>query len=250
MSMIEIEKILAEKESKSAEDATFCKAFRYTLKQMLVTNAFASARLKEIAAMLKEESRQKGMTLIEIILVSALMMIMMGSIFAVVTGGVSMAHFNSSVAHLQSQTVRSFTLLSEVLGKCGWNNDGVTVFPEINTAGDEMQFRIPEDLDGNGYPFDQATGDVEWGEEVYTLRLDPDTRILSIYDSSDTIVRVLGTSISSVELLTIVEDDTLDPNEVKVSIQATGATPEGDVTRICAGSIFMKNSSENWEIPE
>lgn len=50
-----IEKTLISREINSVEDARFCRAFRYALKEMLVNNAFAKFRLKDIEALLRGE---------------------------------------------------------------------------------------------------------------------------------------------------------------------------------------------------
>ena len=186
--------------------------------------------------------RQRGMTIIEVIIATAMAIVMMVSVLTIASETIALARFGDDVAQLQTETNRSFNRLAEILRKCGWNSDGVTAFPDINLAGDELRFRIPEDLDGNGYPFDQASGDVEWSAEVFVARLDNASRTLAVYDRTNTMVWTLGSNISAVQFSTIIEDGTLDPNEVRVSITALRSTPKGDLTHLSTGSIFMRNS--------
>ena len=188
------------------------------------------------------QDRMRGMTLIEVIIATAVGIVLMASVLTVASETIALARFGDDVAQLQAETNRSFNRLAEVLRKCGWNSNGVTTFPDVNPAGDELRFRIPEDVDGNGFAFDQLSGDVEWSADVYTVRLDSGTRTLAVYDNTDTIVWTLGVNISEVLFATIAQDGALGPDEVEVSITALRPTPKGDLTHLSTGSIFMRNS--------
>ena len=117
-----------------------------------------------------------------------------------------------------------------------------TAVSKISVDRTELRFRQLADLDGNGYAFDETTGELEWGAMIYTLRIDPDGQLLAIFDAADERVLVLGRYIDSVEFETHLQDPTLHRQEVRVTIQTEKLSPDGDpLTYIAAGSIHLRN---------
>lgn len=135
---------------------------------------------------------------------------------------------------------RAFARVSEILRKAGWNSNGINTYPLVSVDRSEIQFRVLEDLDGNGYPFEQATGDLEWGALVYTVKRDPEGT-LAVYLGGNP-VWTLGRHIDEVEFVTFQEDNTVFLQEVRVRIKAARTTPEGyEVSHTVSSSVHMRN---------
>lgn len=143
---------------------------------------------------------------------------------------------------VQLEATRGFRRLSQELRRSGWNNDGVEDFPAVSAAGDELRFRLLTDLDGNGEPYDDATGDLEWSTNVYSVRLDSKTRTMGVYDAMDAQLMVLARQVDQIAFATYLEDPTLQLRELRVTITTAMTAPGGEViTYSTDGSVLMRN---------
>ena len=183
----------------------------------------------------------RGHTLPEVLIAAAIIFLLVAVGLSIASESMKMAAFAEADFRVQHEANRSFRRLTEVLRETGWNSEGSTTFPEISVDRTELRFRQLADLDGNGYAFDETTGELEWGAMIYTLRIDPDEKLLAIFDATDERVLVLGRYIDSVEFRTHLQDPTLHRQEVRVTIRTEKLSPDGDpLTFISAGSIHLR----------
>jgi hypothetical protein len=183
---------------------------------------------------------QQGHTLIEVTISAALILSLIAVAMVVATESMSMAAFQEADYRVQHESNRAFRRLAEVIRKSGWNTDAGVTYPLVGAGGTELSFRLVRDLDGNGYPFDAATGELEWGAMVHTVRLD--NQMLVVMDTNDEILMVLGRDIQAVSFATFLQDNSLHLNEVQVVIQAQRSSPQGDPIEFTArGSIHLRN---------
>lgn len=185
--------------------------------------------------------RNRGFTIIEMVVATTILAVLLVTVLSIATEVLTYGSYSEADFISQNQARRAFQRTSEILRKSGWSTVDATDYPTINDAEDELRFRILIDTDGNGYAFDAATGDLEWSERVFTIRRNPDTRMLQVFDA-DTPVWTLGSSIESVRFESFVEDGNLNLRELRVAIMSTRDTSDGTTIATTAkGSIFMRN---------
>jgi hypothetical protein len=111
----------------------------------------------------------------------------------------------------------------------------------VVAGGAGIEFRVLSDLDGNGYAFDAATGNLEWSPVVYTAGLDGNGNF-GIFDPTGVQVYALGRFIQSLTFETIAEDPMVHFREIRVSFEARGPAISGyDMNFPFTGSIHMRN---------
>ncbi|MGH9360370.1 MAG: hypothetical protein ACRD2T_00525, partial [Thermoanaerobaculia bacterium] len=141
---------------------------------------------------------------------------------------------------VQGETHQALARMTEILRKSGWNQAGGVSYPRVLAGGKELEFRVLRDLDGNGFPFDAATGELEWGAKVYRIRLDGGNN-LRVFDAAGPVWH-LGRYVESVSFATHNEDSSLQIREIAVNIQTRKLTKRGEpLSFALAGSIDMRN---------
>ncbi|MEM7168352.1 MAG: prepilin-type N-terminal cleavage/methylation domain-containing protein [Planctomycetota bacterium] len=189
-----------------------------------------------------QRAREAGYTLLEMTIALAVTMTL---IVAVLTIGAETARFSSYADQdftVQFEANRAFTRISELMRKTGWSTQGTTNYPLVNVAEDEIEFRLLDDIDGNGYPFDATTGDLEWDTDVFTISRNPVLETLFVYDDEDNPVWTLGRYVQSVRFQTINQDAALHLKEVRVEVVCRRTANDGnDIEYTAAGSVHMRN---------
>ncbi len=190
----------------------------------------------------RDVASHSGFTIIELTITIALSSIVSAVVLNI---GIETMKFTSYADEdfvAQGEANRGFDRVSEALRKTGWNTSASsTTYPRVINGGDEIQFRVLTDLDGNGYEFDAATGDLEWNAEVFSIRREEDGT-LAIFDADGDRVWTCARSISDVTFSTSVEDPALHFREIRVQITGSRATSDGTtLTSTASGSVHMRN---------
>ncbi|MCZ6795625.1 MAG: prepilin-type N-terminal cleavage/methylation domain-containing protein [Planctomycetota bacterium] len=187
-----------------------------------------------------ESTGQRGFTLIEVVISLGLLMVIVVALLGLSIETASFIGSNDVEMAVQLEGQRSFNRLTEILRKSGRVVDGATTYPRVVDAGAALEFRVLQDIDGNGYAFDQATGDLEWSPNVFTLKLDPDGN-LRVYNGP-TVVYHLGRHVENMEFETILENSTLHLNEISATYQVQKPSRPGVfLVHTIKGSIHMRN---------
>jgi hypothetical protein len=143
-------------------------------------------------------------------------------------------------ATIQREGNRAYARLVDVLRKSGRVDIGGVTYPRVTNGGKELEFRLLQDLDGNGYPFQQATGDLEWDARVHVAKTDADDNF-GIYVGADRVLW-LGRYIENLQFETIAENTSLNLKEIKVSFEVRKPARSGYVNAYpVEGSAYMRN---------
>ena len=190
----------------------------------------------------KLHDRRSGNTLIEVILAVAITALLVSVVLSIGTEVLAFSSNAGTDFDVQYEADRAFDRIGEVLRKSGWSELDDTTYPLVMGADDtEIRFRLLTDLDGNGYAFDEETGDLEWDDTIYRIALDEDTETLAVYDGQ-TVVWVLGRYIESVQFSSFRENNTLHLQELRVTVTATKTAREGhELSFTSTGSIHLRN---------
>lgn len=186
--------------------------------------------------------RQAGYTLLEMAIAVVVTSILIAVVLSVGVETVGFASYADRDFQVQYEANRAFHRVAEILRKVGWNGSGGTNYPSVGGSSDEFTFRILEDIDGNGHPFDSTTGDLEWGADVFRIARDDAQRSLFVYDSSGNEIWTLGRQVDSITFATYQQDNNLHFQEVQVTITTSGVTNDGNtISYTVSGSIHMRN---------
>ncbi|MCA8960806.1 MAG: hypothetical protein KDC38_09845, partial [Planctomycetes bacterium] len=107
---------------------------------------------------MKRQSRTEGFTIVEASIAVAIGALLTGVVLSIGVETMKFSSYADSDFAVQYEANRAFDRVSEVLRKVGWNNSAGATYPHVLSAGAEIQFRMLQDLDGNGYTFDGSTG--------------------------------------------------------------------------------------------
>jgi len=194
-------------------------------------------------------SRKEGFSLLEVAISLGIFATLMISMFTIAGETSAYVRDTESAFTVQREATGAFQKLKDVLQRSSWVTiDGIT-YPRIpetmnGTSGEPinlLEFRVLDDLDGNGYPFEEATGLLEWNTNVFSIRHDPAAGTLAAY-RGDLPVRHLGYHVKEVQLDTFLEDNSLDYKEIHASILAEMTSHRGKVISFkFSGSFYMRN---------
>jgi prepilin-type N-terminal cleavage/methylation domain-containing protein len=181
-----------------------------------------------------------GFTFVEVTMSLAIFTVLMTSALSLTQETMSFVLDNDADVTVQNEGNRAYGRLLGVVKKSGRVTLGGVTYPRVTGGGTRLEFRRLADLDGNGYPFDQATGALEWDPFVYTLTTDSENR-LDVYRSGDK-VYPLGRFIQNLRFETIQEDPALHLSEIRITYEARKPTGKGfDMVHAVNASVHMRN---------
>ena len=189
----------------------------------------------------RTRSREQGFSLLEVFIAVVIISILVGGVLAISVETARFTAFADDDYIVQTEATGSVQKLANIIHKTGWADVGGFQFPQVWNDGNELDFVLNGDLDGNGYAFDQTTGELEWAPVIYTARRDELTGTLGVY-VGPFLLWVLGSHISDVDFVTNVEDHSVQFREVRVRVQADRVTRDGTpVSHTTSSSIHMRN---------
>ncbi len=200
-----------------------------------------TAPLRREANESSDRSRQSGFTLLEVLISMVVLSVLLGVVLSISVETAKFTAFADDEYIVQNEAQRSISKLTEILRKTGWVTIGGVTFPQVWNDGDEIDFVLNSDSDGNGYAFDETTGELEWSPIIYSARRDSETGTFGIY-VGEHLIWILGSNISDVDFVTNVEDSSVQFKEIRVTIQSDRVTPDGTpVNYQTTSSIHMRN---------
>lgn len=141
---------------------------------------------------------------------------------------------------VQVEGNRAFSRMTDILSKTGRMEEDGAVYPRVVGEGAALEFRVLRDLDGNGYAFEQNSGELEWDSSIYTLKTDEQGN-LNVY-AGESVVYTLARYIENLQFATINENSALHLKEIEVRFEARKPTDLGfDMAHSIQGSILMRN---------
>ncbi len=184
----------------------------------------------------------RGFTVLELMIALAILGILLTSVLSITVETYAFLGDTDVDYSVQAEANQALERTTEILRKCGWNTSAgpAVEYPRVTTGGTQVEFRVLRDLDANGYPFDDVTGDLEWGVTVYTIRRDT-AGTLRVFNGA-TSVWHLGRFVESVDFATVKEDATLQQKEIRLIVRTRRLTKRGDpINFTLSGSVDMRN---------
>lgn len=171
---------------------------------------------------------QQGFTLLEMMIAVAIISLLMVSALSIATDTSMLAADNQVQYDVQAECNRTFDRFREFLQPSGVSVDEYDQeYPALDEDGNFI-FRLPEEGDG----------EIFWEAEPYIVLLKGSTA--GVY-SEDELLRVLGNLIKTIELKTVKEDNTLQPNEVRLRVVTEKQSRGELVSYERTSTIFMRN---------
>ncbi len=184
---------------------------------------------------------RSGFTLLEVLISLVIVTLLIGSSFGIATRTFAFIGTNEADFALQAEANRAMERMTEVLRKTGWNEKGGVSYPLVLGGGTLLDFRVLRDLDGNGFPFDAATGDLEFGPDVYQIKRNHSDGTLAGYAGGIPVWH-LARNVAAVAFATRTEDPTLQMKEIRVTLTMK-KTPRDrhEVAFTSTATIDMRN---------
>lgn len=184
--------------------------------------------------------RSGGFSLLEVAISLSIFALLVTSVLSMTVETSSFLQDNDTNVSVQMEGNRAFQRVMDVLRKSGRMTEAGVTYPRVTAGGTRLEFRILADLDGNGYPYDATTGELEWNPTVFTLRADV-AGDFGVFNGG-TRAYSLGRFIQNLNFQTIAETPSLHLREIQVTFEARKATDDGyDIVQSVSGSIFMRN---------
>ncbi|HNX81876.1 MAG TPA: prepilin-type N-terminal cleavage/methylation domain-containing protein [Candidatus Omnitrophota bacterium] len=169
---------------------------------------------------------KRGFTLVEVLIASAISIIVLASIYSSYRAGLDLWENAENTVDLESQARRAMTsMVSELRNATRTStqnpspNASITSGPNLK----QMDFVLPEDKNGDGYITD-ASGAVEWATSNHIqYKFIPGQKYLRRQEQGD--LQVLAYDVSNVQFFDITSDPTLSLNEIRIVLTLTKTTP-------------------------
>ncbi len=185
--------------------------------------------------------RTRGLTFVEIMVGITILAVIFTAVLSLATASVTASIFNEDEARVEHEANRALQRITSIARKVGWTTQGGTTFPEVAAGGEEFRFVVLADADGNGYPFSQTTGELEWNPEIFTMKTDPDG-VLAVFDDNNVPVWTIARNVASVVFTTYLQDPTLEMRALRVVVTTSRDTVRHDtLTSVKTGTIHMRN---------
>lgn len=181
-----------------------------------------------------------GFTLLEAVISLAILAILVTSVFTITFESLSLLGDTDAQHLARVEAGRALDRIVDVLRKSGRVKERRVEYPRVLDSGAVLEFRLPDDLDGDGHPFDAKTGATEWSPAVFSIQSDAGGT-LSVYRSG-TPVYAIAQHVRSVRFETPAENPARHLREVSVDldIRKTGKNGQ-DVLVSISGSAYLRN---------
>lgn len=202
--------------------------------------ATASPGAVEKGGIQVDRRSEHGFTLLEVVMSLAIVFILFGGVFSLLGETSSFLGDQDAEVSALSEGSRAFQRITEVLRKSGRSSQGGFDYPRVTDSGTGLEFRIPVDLDGNGYAFDGTTGTLEWSAAIFKIGLD-NSGTLWIFKNGAPIY-LLGRGCEAPFFRTIAQDPSLNLREVRVGFDVRRKTPNAyDTVNHMDGVVLLRN---------
>jgi prepilin-type N-terminal cleavage/methylation domain-containing protein len=181
-----------------------------------------------------------GFTILEMMFSLVIIAVLISSTFSITVETISFMGTVDADSLLQSEADTAFDRLAEGLRKCGWSTLAGVNYPRVTGGGKVLEFRVLQDIDGNGYPFDAATGDLEYSAKVFRIARDGAGN-LRITDGN-AIVWHLARHVDDAVFETYAENPALQYRELRVVLTFRTQDRKGDAIALTRSEcIQMRN---------
>ena len=181
-----------------------------------------------------------GFSLVEAAISIVIVALLITSVFSITVESTSLLGDVEVENIVQVDANRALASITDILRKSGRMEDQGVQYPRVVADGAELEFRIPDDLDGNGYAFDGTTAAIEWNANVFSIKLDRDG-VLAVYRAGEE-VSSIAHHVSRLRFETASENPTLHQKEISIQLETRSTLKTGhDVVFALMGSVHMRN---------
>ena len=181
-----------------------------------------------------------GFSLLEAVISLAILAILVTTVFTITFESLSLLGDLEADYVAQVEAGRALDRIADVLRKSGRVKERRIEYPRVLDGGAVLEFRLPDDLDGDGHPFDAKTGAIEWSPGVFSIRRDAEGA-LSVYRSG-TAVYAIARHVRFARFETAAENPALHLREVSVDLEIQKPGENGqEVVFSLSGSACLRN---------
>jgi len=121
------------------------------------------------------------------------------------------------------------------------------VITHVDRTSNEVVFRRLADLDGNGFPFEEGTGDLEWGAAQFSYYVVEDatggSQLIRTSDEGD--FSIVGRDVEKIVFDVISYDPSVLYNQIVVVLYMSASLPDGERIRVgLEGTVNLRNTRE------
>lgn len=181
-----------------------------------------------------------GFSLLEAIVSLSILAILVTGIFTITIESMSLLGDVEADYVVQIEADRAMARLIAILNKTGRVEEKRVLYPRVSDGGATLEFRLTDDLDGDGYPFDRETAAIEWSPHIFSIKRDANAN-LSVYRSG-TKIYTIAQHVHFLRFETVREDSTLHLNEISIDLETRKSQEtDRDVVFSLSESAYMRN---------
>ncbi len=121
------------------------------------------------------------------------------------------------------------------------------VMTHVDRTSNEIVFRRLADLDGNGFPFEDGSGDLEWGAAQFSYYVVEDVTggAQLVRESNEGDFRIVGRDVEKIVFDVISYDPSVLYNQIVVVLYMSSTLPNGERIRVgLEGTVNLRNTRE------
>ncbi len=181
-----------------------------------------------------------GFSLLEAVVSIAILAVLVTGIFTITVESMSLLGDVEAEYVVQIEIDRALGRLFAILHKTGRVKEKRVQYPRVSDGGATLEFRLSDDLDGDGYPFDRETAAIEWSPHVFSIKRDASAN-LSVYRSG-TKVYTIARHVRFLRFETVTENPALHLNEISIDLEIRKyRETKRDVVFSLSESAHMRN---------
>ena len=182
----------------------------------------------------------RGFSLLEAMISISILAILVTGIFTITVESMSLLGDVEADYVVQIEADRAMGRLVAILNKTGRVKEKRVLYPRVSDGGAALEFRLTDDLDGDGYPFDRETAAIEWSPHVFSIKRDANAN-LSVYRSG-TKIYTIAQHVHFLRFETVRENSALHLNEISIDLEIRKSQEtERDVVFSLSNSAHMRN---------
>lgn len=181
-----------------------------------------------------------GFTLLETVISISILGVIVTSFFTITLESMSLLDDTEADYAVQTEADRALSRIVAILHKTGRVKEKRAQYPRVTGGGAAVEFRLPDDLDGDGHPFDAETAALEWNPHVFSIKRDTNGTV-SLYRSGAEIYTIAN-NVRFLRFETVAENPALHLKEVSIvlEIRKTRKTGHDEVCSL-SGSAHIRN---------
>ena len=181
-----------------------------------------------------------GFSLLEAVISVAILAVLVASGFTITFESMSLLGDTESDHVAQTAGDRALARIVDILHRSGRVKEGRAAYPRVLDGGSVLEFRLPDDLDGDGLAVDRESAAIEWSPHVFSIKRDA-SGVLSVCRSGAE-VYTIAHHVRFLRFETAREDPSLHLKEISIDLEIQKNRRTGhDAVFSLSGSAQMRN---------